>query len=58
LAIEHAEKLKKECSKVKNIYKRDMKEFDWVEKWNCILFRFCVGYLDEDELISVLKKAK
>ena len=35
-----------------------MKEFDWTEKWNCILFRFCVGYLGKDELISVLKKAK
>ena len=35
-----------------------MKEFDWEGKWNCILFRFCVGYLDDDELISVLKKAK
>ena len=35
-----------------------MKEFDWAGKWNGILFRFCVGYLDENELIDVLKKAK
>ena len=35
-----------------------MKEFDWEGKWNCILFRFCVGYLDNNELKSVLKKAK
>ena len=35
-----------------------MKEFDWTDKWNCIIFRFCVGYLDKDDLINVLKKAK
>ena len=35
-----------------------MIEFGWAKKWNCILFRFCVGYLDDDELIIVLKKAK
>ena len=50
-SIEHAKKLKKDCDKVNEIYHSDMASFDWEGKWNCILFRFCIGYLDEDDLI-------
>ncbi len=34
-----------------------MQNFPWDSKWNCIVCRYCVGYLDDEELVQFLKKA-
>ena len=34
-----------------------MQNFPWDSKWNFIVCRYCVGYLDDKELVQFLKKA-
>ena len=35
-----------------------MQEYDWKEDYNCIVLRWCVGYLNDEELSAFLNKAK
>ena len=35
-----------------------MQAFEWDQKWNCIIFRYCGGYLKDDELVEVMIKAR
>ena len=35
-----------------------MQEFAWNDKWNLILFRYCVGYGCDEEPVEILNRAK
>ena len=58
ISLQHAQQLKEQLSCIDNIYDCQMQEFAWDQKWNCIVFRFCVGYPNDDQLIEILRKAK
>ncbi len=34
-----------------------MQNFPWDSEWNCIVCRYCVGYLDDEELVQFLQRA-
>ena len=35
-----------------------MEEYEWKEKYNAIILRYSVGYLDDEELVIFLRKAR
>ena len=43
--------------KIKSITQNTMETFEWKSDWNCIVLRYCVGYLDDMVLAKVLKRA-
>ena len=35
-----------------------MEAFEWKKEQNCILFRYCVGYPTDSDLVKILVRAK
>ena len=44
-------------AKVNTITRARMQNFPWRSEWNCIVFRYCVGYPPDEELVQILQKA-
>ena len=40
--------------KINDITQCTMETFEWKSHWNCIVFRYCVNYLNDLALIKVL----
>ena len=40
--------------KINDIIQCTMEAFEWKADYNCILFRYCVGYPDNSTLVKVL----
>ena len=57
-SIEIAKSLKKEQKKIGCVYHSSTENFSWDDTWNCIIFRFCIGYPKNADLIDILSKAK
>ena len=48
-AIEMAEQLKLKSNKIGSVYHTRMQEFEPSSKYNCVVLRYCIGYLDDRE---------
>ena len=57
-AIDHVVTKFENEPKITSKTKRTMQSFEWDDEWNCIVFRYCVGYLEDEELKEVLIKAQ
>ena len=55
-AIEHANALKRQNPKIREVYNSTMQKFETDKKYNCIVLRYCTGYLSDEELSNFLKK--
>ena len=55
-SIKLAEKLQVESGKIGDVKKSSMQDFMTINKYNCIVLRYCIGYLDDDELVQFLQK--
>ena len=47
---------KEECVNVLGLFKQSMQDFKGLPIYDCIVLRYCIGYLDEAQAISVLAK--
>ena len=56
-AVTDAMKNLEGVERVGQVAKSRMQDYTFDEKYNCILLRYCVGYLTDDELVVFLKKA-
>ena len=55
-AIEKAEQLQRRCNKIVCIYHTKMQDFTSPTHYNCIVLRYCIGYLDDGEARLFLRK--
>ena len=49
-------KTKKECCNVVGIQKKSMQDFKGLPIYDCIVLRYAIGYLDDDQASTVLEK--
>ena len=50
-SIKLAEKLQAESGKIGDVKKSSMQDFMTINKYNCIVLRYCIGYLGDDDLV-------
>ena len=55
-AIQKAEQLQRRCNKIVCIYHQKMQDFTSIDHYNCIVLRYCIGYLDDTEARLFLRK--
>ena len=56
-AIKQLEMLQDSIKKIQKVDQATMQSFFWEELYDCILLRWCVGYLGDEELIVFLNQA-
>ena len=49
-AIEFAQALQEKNKKIRKIYNSSMQKFETDRLYNCIVLRYCTGYLADEEL--------
>ena len=54
-ALEYARILKLESANVEHIYESEMETFKSDLKYDCIVLRYCIGYLDVKTAAKVLR---
>ena len=50
VAVKELEKLQLSMPAIKKVDQASMQSYHWEERYNCILLRWCVGYLSDDAL--------
>ena len=55
-AIMHAEQLRAESKRIGAVSKATMQEFKPTAKYNCIVLRYCIGYLNDVEAVDFLSR--
>ena len=55
-AIEFAKALQRENPKIREVSTTTMQKFETDKKYNCIVLRYCTGYLNDEELSAFLRK--
>ena len=43
--------------RLKNVKKSKMQDYEFKHEYNLILMNWCIGFLDDDELVTFLLKA-
>ena len=56
-AVKILEGLQQKLPVIKKVDQAFMQSFVWTKKYSCVIMRWCVGYLTDEELINFLKKA-
>ena len=57
-AVKKLEHLQERFSELAKIDQATMQSYVWEEEYTCIILRWCIGYLTNDELKAFLNKAK
>ena len=57
-SVKEVKELKSACPNLREVCQCTMEDYSWDKDYDSIWLSWCIGYLEEDQLVKFLKKAK